>query len=695
MKKISNYKNFVAVLILALFCGGAVTYAQFARQTGDVGWGYGYGYGYGFGYGWDGGISAGHRTDTEDEWTLYSTTDSDIATNNILSIANNPNGSDVYLGDSGSEGLMHFDGSNWTQYTTSNSDIPGDAIRVFEVDQNGTVWMTDGMVGGLIGFDGSNWVRYTTDDGLPTNIIANLDIDSSGNLWIVTIMYGVIKFDGSTFTNYTTLDGVPAMTSSIAVDSSDNVWVGTMNAGTGKFDGSTWTTYDTTSNPSDIPSNAMQMVSAGPNGEVWFALGGMGAGVLKFDGSSTWTHYTDSDTSLLAPAGGAPGDIFVDSTGNMWLKMTMYEGPIKFDGSTWTQYTISNSDIPNNSTYRTREIDGNIWFTSSSGKGAIKLDPANPVNEYRYGYGYGYMIGHADDELDISWDAGGQTYEIDEANLETQLFTNAGIVIPDTSDATSAGSVTFNFAVDISAGNNAISIPSGIVMTTEDLTLQDFTEFKYSELDEENVTLPDGQDFVQAFSFGIASVGLDLSSAIDISAAVGDDYNDTTLNVYHMSPTEDEWTLITTCEVSLGDCRFETTALSSFLVTSESAEEEPSTPSGGGVVPVHLLSGFNWGAGSSVVEENGASGEMIRGFKFTKDLKRGMIDGDVRELQKFLNTHGFKLAEKGFGSPGNETFFFGPRTQQALRAYQKANGITPSAGYFGVKTRTVVNDQIK
>jgi peptidoglycan hydrolase-like protein with peptidoglycan-binding domain len=45
------------------------------------------------------------------------------------------------------------------------------------------------------------------------------------------------------------------------------------------------------------------------------------------------------------------------------------------------------------------------------------------------------------------------------------------------------------------------------------------------------------------------------------------------------------------------------------------------------------------------------------------------------------------LAESGPGSPGNETNYFGSLTQKALAKYQADNGIIPSAGYFGPKTR--------
>lgn len=70
-----------------------------------------------------------------------------------------------------------------------------------------------------------------------------------------------------------------------------------------------------------------------------------------------------------------------------------------------------------------------------------------------------------------------------------------------------------------------------------------------------------------------------------------------------------------------------------------------------------------------------------------RDLEYGDEGQDVRLLQRLLNSAGFRLAEIGSGSPGNETTYFGELTRSALSAYQSANGISPTNGYFGPITR--------
>lgn len=73
-----------------------------------------------------------------------------------------------------------------------------------------------------------------------------------------------------------------------------------------------------------------------------------------------------------------------------------------------------------------------------------------------------------------------------------------------------------------------------------------------------------------------------------------------------------------------------------------------------------------------------------------RDLKQGMSGEDVRTLQKLLNSSGFVVAASGAGSAGEETVYFGPATQQAVIAYQKAHSISPAVGYVGPLTRAAM-----
>ncbi len=63
-------------------------------------------------------------------------------------------------------------------------------------------------------------------------------------------------------------------------------------------------------------------------------------------------------------------------------------------------------------------------------------------------------------------------------------------------------------------------------------------------------------------------------------------------------------------------------------------------------------------------------------FKFLKDLKLGMTNSDVKELQKRLGVI--------------QTGFFGPLTFQAVKKFQSLNSL-PTTGFCGPLTRAVLN----
>jgi hypothetical protein len=84
---------------------------------------------------------------------------------------------------------------------------------------------------------------------------------------------------------------------------------------------------------------------------------------------------------------------------------------------------------------------------------------------------------------------------------------------------------------------------------------------------------------------------------------------------------------------------------------------------------------------------------------FTIPLKLGSTGVDVKQLQVFLNSHGYIIASTGNGSPGRETTYYGPATAAAISRFQLAHasqilapyGLSQGTGNFGPSTMKVVN----
>lgn len=71
----------------------------------------------------------------------------------------------------------------------------------------------------------------------------------------------------------------------------------------------------------------------------------------------------------------------------------------------------------------------------------------------------------------------------------------------------------------------------------------------------------------------------------------------------------------------------------------------------------------------------------------TKNLKMGTNNREVKILQIFLNKKGYVISPSGGGSPGNETNYFGSKTRQALKLFQRDNKLIPDGiiGPFSIK----------
>ncbi len=89
-------------------------------------------------------------------------------------------------------------------------------------------------------------------------------------------------------------------------------------------------------------------------------------------------------------------------------------------------------------------------------------------------------------------------------------------------------------------------------------------------------------------------------------------------------------------------------------------------------------------------------GEVVPLEAFSEGLRYGVRHAEVALLQKILNTdRETQIASTGAGSPGNETYYFGPATKRALIKFQEKHrdeiltpwGLSRGTGFLGEKTR--------
>ncbi len=135
--------------------------------------------------------------------------------------------------------------------------------------------------------------------------------------------------------------------------------------------------------------------------------------------------------------------------------------------------------------------------------------------------------------------------------------------------------------------------------------------------------------------------------------------------------------------VDNNSCLFGTTITPSAGQSTQAAAQPAAT----GCLPGYVFSPLNGALCNNT--------SVAATSKFTKTLKLGMTDPEVKLLQQYLNTHNFIISANGAGSPGKETSYFGVLTKLALIKFQEAHkaailaplGLEKGTGIFGPSTR--------
>lgn len=205
--------------------------------------------------------------------------------------------------------------------------------------------------------------NYTTADGLISDAVNCVEVDSENNIWVGT-SNGLSMYDGSTWTSYTEDDGlINNNVRALAADAGD-IWVGT-DFGASKFDGSTWTDYTTADG---LALNQIADIALSPNGDLWFAHASFSAGFSMFDGTA-WTSFGTPDL----PISGVTATSF-DSSGDIWFASPL-DGVVHYDGTTFTTYTNASVGLVSNYSTSILCSGDEKWVGTSSGMAV--LDPSN------------------------------------------------------------------------------------------------------------------------------------------------------------------------------------------------------------------------------------------------------------------------------------------------------------------------------
>ncbi len=311
-------------------------------------------------------------------------------------------------------------GPAWVVYNTSNSSLVDNRINAIVIDGEGNKWI--GTDGGGNRFNEGSWQEFTdqlTFNG-PVGVSARVNAIAVGkdeSVWFGLAGGGVRVYNrfGQKYVwmNFTAPDLTSDMVYGLAVDNFNNTWIGT-SLGVSRYIPSatepqtgTWRRYMSGNSP--IPDEPIKCVGINQNDNTtWF--GTYSHGVVSYDGDINWDLSSPSDAPLpiismtfnyhnvawfgtyadwvyeysvattewtrlgdSMQAGQLP-DNFVNAVvvgNNVWFGTN--KGLTKYDGSTWTTWNKSNSQLPDDEVKALAfDRKGNLWIGTTNGLAEFK-----------------------------------------------------------------------------------------------------------------------------------------------------------------------------------------------------------------------------------------------------------------------------------------------------------------------------------
>ncbi len=279
--------------------------------------------------------------------------------------------------------------NGFTTYTT-NLTVTG-TIKyqsALLVDHNNNKWigfMTIGGNAGLVKYDNTSWTIYSTSStpALPSNNVTALEEDNLGNIWIGTNV-GLVKFDGSVFTTYNVSNGIAnnAITCIEAVG--NQLYIGTLS-GLSRFDGLTFTNYNLSN--TSLPNDTILCIQAETPNVLW--LGGSNR-LVEFNINNTYTS-TSYINHLITGNPGLINCLHIDSQNAKWLGTTNV-GILKYSGTSFMNadslYSFFGSMIPKRVVDITSGLHNGVLFVHDmyghGATGMTELAPNGMVYQYFY-----------------------------------------------------------------------------------------------------------------------------------------------------------------------------------------------------------------------------------------------------------------------------------------------------------------------
>jgi ligand-binding sensor domain-containing protein len=324
-----------------------------------------------------------------------------------------------------------LESQEWFEFTPPGP--PGNQFHCLAMDANGVLWCGT-KSDGVFRYDGTTWQQFTKQDGLPTNYIEVITIDSQNRKWLGTTGGGVAIIDE--YDSLTTViqedhlsDAVAApnyiVITDIKIDRYGNIWILNLSAANNKVVAvySAQLEWQYFTMQEGILNGAVRAVDFDSYDRIWVASDG---GVNVIDYNNTLMYKDDDDFSgtlttmdgleanhvkdiaidlddivWIATESGlnywVSGDvnvqygilsnsvnkIEVDVRNNKWFGTSAGVSVLAPDGYTWTHYSTDNSQLvsDNVTSFAFDNTTGKVYIATTNGLSCLETPYSEPLED--------------------------------------------------------------------------------------------------------------------------------------------------------------------------------------------------------------------------------------------------------------------------------------------------------------------------
>ncbi len=232
-------------------------------------------------------------------------------------------------------GLFIYSGNRIKKHLKKVDGLPSNIILDLDIGKDGILWLA--TANGLSKYVNSTFVNYKKKDGLPSKVVTSVHVDRSNSnvVWAGSEKSGLTRFDSDGFFTYAVQDGLPSNKIRDITENQDgDLVIACYDAGIATYDGKRFELFN-----EGLDDKRVIIVTNGPDGSVWAGTESAGIGVLEM---GVFSMIKDSD-------GLAHNEIFsLHYDGKRMWAGTFGGGVSCFSKNTW--FTLRKSDGLNSNT---------------------------------------------------------------------------------------------------------------------------------------------------------------------------------------------------------------------------------------------------------------------------------------------------------------------------------------------------------